>query len=113
MDCIFCEIAKGNLNAEFIYEDDKVVAFHDLNPQAPIHFLVIPKEHIKSANYIDDDNSFIISHIFKVISEMAKTMDFAEEGYRIINNCGEDGGQTVEHLHFHVLAGRNLQWPPG
>jgi len=112
MDCIFCEIAKGNLNTEFIYEDDKVVAFHDLNPQAPIHFLVIPKEHIKSANHIDEDN-LIVSHIFKVIKELANSMGFAEKGYRVINNCGEDGGQTVEHLHYHVLAGRNLQWPPG
>ena len=88
------------------------MAFYDLAPKAPVHFLVIPKEHIKCADEINEENSEIIAHIFTVIAKIAKDLNLGE-GYRIVNNCGENGGQTVPHLHFHVLGGRLLAWPPG
>lgn len=113
MDCIFCKIVKGDIPSNKIYEDDKVLAFHDISPEAPIHFLVIPKEHIKSANDINEKNSHIISHIFLVINKIVRELNIAEAGYRIVNNCGKDGGQTVDHIHFHVLGQRDLKWPPG
>ena len=113
MDCIFCKIANKEIESNIIYEDDSVVAFNDLNPQSPIHFLVIPKEHISSTNDINENNKEIIGHIFCVISKIAKDKGCDKDGYRIINNIGKDGGQSVNHIHFHVLAGRSLQWPPG
>lgn len=113
MDCIFCKIVNGDIPSNKIYEDDKVLAFHDISPEAPIHFLVIPKEHIKSANDINEGNSHIISHIFLVINKLVRELNIAETGYRIVNNCGKDGGQTVDHIHFHVLGQRDLKWPPG
>ena len=112
-DCIFCKIINGEIPSEKLYEDDKVYAFYDITPEAPIHFLVIPKEHIGSANDLNIDNSHIVSHIFTVINKLVVELNIANTGYRIINNCGEDGGQTVKHIHFHVLGGRNLKWPPG
>ena len=112
-NCIFCKIINGDIPSNKIYEDDKVYAFNDINPEAPIHFLVIPKEHIESANAINENNADIVAHIFKVINKLVIELGVAEKGYRIVNNCGEDGGQTVKHLHFHVLSGRSLQWPPG
>ena len=112
-DCIFCKIAKGELSSDIIYEDDKVLAFRDLDPQAPVHILIIPKEHIESSNFIDEDNSNIIAHIFVVINKLAKKLGIADEGYRVVNNCGENGGQTVPHLHFHLLGSRKFSWPPG
>lgn len=112
-DCLFCKIANGTIPSEFVYEDDKVVAFKDINPEAPHHILIIPREHISSALYITEDNSAIVGHIFTVASSLAKKLGFDKGGFRIVNNCGRDGGQTVGHLHFHVLAGRNLGWPPG
>lgn len=113
MDCIFCKIVNGEIPSNKIYEDDDIVAFNDLSPQAPIHFLVIPKKHIESCNFVDKENSEVVGKIFLKISELVKGMGFDESGYRIINNCNKDGGQTVKHLHFHVLAGRSLNWPPG
>ena len=112
-DCLFCKIACGEIPTEFIYEDDKVAAFKDINPAAPVHILIIPKEHIASAMCLNDENAEVVSHIFKVVAKLADELGFAEKGFRIVNNCGSDGGQTVGHLHFHVLAGRNLGWPPG
>ena len=112
-DCIFCKIINGEIPSKKVYEDDKVYAFYDINPEAPIHFLVIPKEHIQSVNDLNVNNIDIISHIFKVINELVSKLGIAETGYRIVNNCGTDGGQTVGHMHFHILGGRNLQWPPG
>ena len=111
-NCLFCKIAAGQIPSNKIYEDDKVLAFYDIYPQAPVHFLVIPKEHIACADQIDGTNSAIVAHIFEVIAKIAKDLKL-EKGYRIVNNCGEDGGQTVGHLHFHVLGGRLLAWPPG
>ncbi|GAA0115771.1 histidine triad nucleotide-binding protein [Clostridium senegalense] len=112
-DCIFCKIAKGEIPSQKVYEDDKVLVFNDINPEAPVHVLVIPKEHIVSANKITEENSDIISHIFVVINKIAKELKIAEDGFRIVNNIGKNGGQTVGHMHFHVLGGRNLAWPPG
>ena len=112
MDCLFCKIIAGEIPSNKIYEDDRVYAFHDIDPKAPVHFLVIPKEHIRSAMEITDENSSIVGHIFAVIAKLVKEMGI-ENGYRVVTNIGEDGGQTVEHMHFHVLAKRNLAWPPG
>ena len=112
-DCIFCKIIKGQIPGDIIYEDDKIIAFNDVNPQAPVHFLVIPREHIGSANDIGKDNSHIINHIFTIIAKLARERNIDKDGYRIVNNCGEYGGQTVPHLHFHVLGNRKFSWPPG
>lgn len=113
MDCIFCKIINGEIPSNKIYEDDSVLAFHDISKEAPIHFLVIPKAHIESANDINEENSKIISHIFTVISKIVREFNISDTGYRIVNNCGKDGGQSVNHLHFHVLGQRELKWPPG
>lgn len=112
-DCLFCKIIAGDIPSTKIYEDDKVYAFNDIEPQAPIHIIIVPKSHISSANELTDDNAEVIGHIFSVAAKIAKEKGFAENGWRIVNNCGVDGGQTVGHLHFHLLAGRNLGWPPG
>lgn len=112
-DCIFCKIVNGEIPSKKIYEDEYVYAFYDINPEAPVHFLVIPKEHIKSVNLITEENSKVIAHIFEVIRNLTKELGISENGYRIVNNCGVDGGQTVDHMHFHVLGGRELKWPPG
>lgn len=113
VDCIFCKIAQGEIPSNIVYEDDKILAFKDLSPQAPVHILLIPKEHIKSANDLDEDNSHIVGHIFTIANKLAKELEIADAGYRIVNNCGENGGQTVGHLHFHLLGGRKFSWPPG
>lgn len=112
MDCLFCKIAAGEIPCKKLFEDDELLAFYDVSPQAPIHFLVIPKAHIASANDITAQNSAVIGRIYEVIATLAKELKLAD-GYRVVNNCGEHGGQTVNHLHFHVLAGRSLAWPPG
>lgn len=113
MDCLFCKIAAGEIPSAKVYEDEKVLAFRDIEPQAPVHILIIPKEHIKCANEINEENSSIVGHIFCVAAKIAQQEGIAEDGYRIVNNCGEGGGQTVGHLHFHMLGGRALAWPPG
>ncbi|MGL4452516.1 MAG: histidine triad nucleotide-binding protein [Sarcina sp.] len=112
-DCIFCKIAAGEIPSKKIYEDDKVLAFHDIQPEAPVHFLVIPKEHIQSINEVNEENSTVIAHIFTIINKIVKELNIADTGYRVVTNCGKDGGQTVSHLHFHVMAGRELTWPAG
>lgn len=112
-DCLFCKIVAGDIPSTKVYEDDKVYAFNDIEPQAPIHIIIVPKVHISSSNELTDDNAEVIGHIFAVAAKIAKEKGFAEKGWRIVNNCGEDGGQTVGHIHFHLLAGRNLGWPPG
>lgn len=113
MDCLFCKIVAGEIPSTKVYEDDSVYAFLDIEPQAPTHIIIVPKMHIASANELTDDNAEVVGHIFAVAAKLAKEQGFAEDGWRIVNNCGKDGGQTVGHLHFHVLAGRNLGWPPG
>lgn len=113
MDCLFCKIIAGEIPSSKVYEDDLVYAFNDISPAAPTHVLIIPKKHISSANELNEENAAIVSHIFLVAAKIAKRLGIAENGYRIVNNCGKDGGQTVGHLHFHLLGGRNLGWPPG
>ncbi len=112
MDCIFCKIAKGEIPSRKAYEDDSVLAFYDLEPQAPVHILIIPKEHISSCADVTAENSAVISHIFEVAAQLGKELGL-DRGYRIVNNCGEDGGQTVKHLHFHLMGGRQFTWPAG
>lgn len=112
-DCLFCKIINGEIPSKKLYEDDKIFAFYDIEPQAPTHFLVVPKEHIASALELNEKNADIVAHIFRKIGDLARELGFSDNGFRIVNNCGSDGGQTVGHLHFHVLAGRNLAWPPG
>jgi len=112
-DCIFCKIIKGEIPCSKVYEDDKVLAFNDINPQAPVHVLIVPKTHVQSIMDMNNDEYQIVSHVFKVASKIAKDMKVDEKGFRIVNNIGEDGGQTVPHVHFHLLGGRSLQWPPG
>ncbi len=111
-DCLFCKMATGQIAPNKIYEDGEVLAFHDIDPKAPVHFLVIPKQHIKSAADITSENSAIIGKIFEVIAKISKDMNL-EDGFRVVTNCGVDGGQSVGHLHYHVLAKRRLSWPPG
>ena len=112
MDCLFCKIAAGEIPSTKIYEDEWVYAFADIDPQAPFHGIVIPKEHIASATEITTENSLLIAKVFEAIAKIAEQENL-EKGFRVVNNCGSDGGQTVGHIHFHLLARRNLQWPPG
>ena len=111
-DCIFCKIIAGEIPSRKIYEDERCYAFHDIDPKAPVHFLVIPKEHITGANRITEENASLVGHIFAVIAKVAAELD-AGDDYRVVTNCGPKAGQTVGHLHFHVLAGRDMTWPPG
>lgn len=107
MDCIFCKIVNGEIPSNKLYEDDKIISFYDINPEAKVHFLVVPKEHICCADKIDENNSSIIAYIFEKIPMLAKKANITN-GYRIINNCGEDACQSVKHIHFHILGGEKL-----
>ncbi len=108
MDCLFCEIAKGNIPSTKVYEDETVLAFKDINPMAPVHILVIPKEHIAdSAADITPENSATVAHIFEIIAKIAKEQEL-DNGFRVITNSGEDGAQTINHIHFHILGGKKL-----
>ena len=107
MDCIFCKIVNGEIPSKKAYEDDKVLAFFDIQPQAPVHIVVIPKEHIESMNGITADNSQLVAHIFEVIPKIAKENGL-DGGYRVVSNCGANAGQTVFHIHFHILGGDKL-----
>ncbi|MBS3964033.1 MAG: histidine triad nucleotide-binding protein [Methylomonas sp.] len=110
-DCLFCKIVAGSIKANVVYDDDEVLAFHDLNPQAPLHVLVIPKRHVENLNALDDAE--LGGHLLRVAAQIAHQHGYAERGYRTVINCNADGGQTVFHLHVHLLAGRALHWPPG
>lgn len=107
-DCLFCKIIKGEIPSNKVYEDDEILAFYDINPAAPIHILVIPKKHIDSLAKIEKEDELLIGKIYGVINKIAEEKGFKEEGYRVIVNCGKNGGQEVMHLHFHVLAGTKL-----
>ncbi|MDD6032377.1 MAG: histidine triad nucleotide-binding protein [Oscillospiraceae bacterium] len=111
-DCLFCKIIAGEIPSKKVYEDDLCYAFYDIDPQAPTHFLVVPKAHLSGPDAVTDENSAVVGHIYAVIARLSKELGL-ENGYRVVANCGKDGGQTVGHLHFHVLAGRSLAWPPG
>ena len=108
-DCLFCKIINGEIPSKKLYEDEKILAFYDISPIAPVHFLVIPKQHIASVDAIDADNSAIVAYIFQKLGELAKLAGI-ENRYRVISNCGADAGQTVQHLHFHVLGGKEMNW---
>lgn len=112
MDCLFCKIAAGEIPSTKVFENEHVLAFRDIDPQAPFHVIIIPKQHIASAAEITAENSAVIAEIFEAAAEIAR-QEKLDKGFRIVNNCGEEGGQTVGHLHFHMLAKRNLAWPPG
>lgn len=110
-DCLFCKIAEGLIPSNRVYEDEVCFAFHDIDPQAPTHFLVIPKAHIGSVAEVTEDNADVVAHIFAVISKVTKELGL--DSYRVVSNIGEQAGQSVPHLHFHVLSGRDMTWPPG
>ena len=112
MDCIFCKIINGEIPSNKVYEDDTVFAFRDIEPQAPTHILIIPKQHIKSAAEIDERNSAVVAHIFEVAAKIAE-QEGLDDGFRIVNNCGDSAGQSVKHLHFHLMGGREFGWPAG
>lgn len=111
MDCLFCKIVSGEIPSKKVFEDEQCYAFYDIDPQAPTHFLVIPKQHIASAAAVDSSNSAVVAHCFEVIAAVAKELGL--DSFRIVSNIGEQAGQSVFHLHFHVLAGRDMTWPPG
>lgn len=113
-DCIFCKIANKEIPSTIVYEDDTVLAFKDLEPQAPIHVLVIPKAHFGSVLELGEKGREVAGHIVAdVVPKIAKELGLTEKGFRLVANTGDDGGQTVKHLHFHILGGRSMQWPPG
>lgn len=108
-DCLFCKIVKGEIPSDKVYEDEKILCFKDINPEAPVHVLVIPKKHISSINEISKEDEALIGSIFTVIKTVAEKLGIAEDGYRVISNCNENGGQTVPHIHFHILGGKKLE----
>ncbi len=112
-NCLFCKIVAKAIPAKIEYEDDEILAFHDIHPQAPVHILFIPKKHIESLAHITEDDTLLIGKIHKKIQETAKRLGLEDSGYRVINNTGRDGGQTVFHIHFHLLGKRPMKWPPG
>ena len=110
-ECIFCKIISGALNSEIVYQDDRLIAFRDVNPVAPVHVLIIPKTHVASLNVVQDFD--LTGEMLKLCVKLASELGIKESGYRVVINTGEAGGQTVKHLHMHLLGGRNLGWPPG
>lgn len=112
-DCIFCKITAKEMNAKIVYEDEKIMAIEDINPVAPVHILIIPKKHIASLDAVADEDLELMGHIQLTASKLAKKLGINENGYRLVNNCGSGGGQTVFHIHYHLLGGRAFAWPPG
>ena len=110
-DCLFCKMVAGEIKPDVIYDDEHILAFRDINPQAPLHALVIPKRHIANLNELDD--AALGGRLLNVAAELAAKFGYSESGYRTLFNCNDDGGQTVHHLHLHLLAGRRMRWPPG
>lgn len=113
MDCIFCKIVDKKIPAKIIYEDDLAIAFEDINPKAPVHVLVIPKKHISTSLDINESDNDLVGHMFQVANKIAKDKGIAERGFRLVMNCNKDSGQTVFHIHLHLLGGRHMTWPPG
>lgn len=112
-DCLFCKIVDKHIPSEIVYENDKVLAFKDIDPQAPIHILIIPKEHITTTNDLEEKHKELIGDLHLTATKLAKEMNIAEGGYRTLFNCNEEGGQAVYHIHLHLLGGRQMKWPPG
>ncbi len=113
MSCLFCKIIKQEIPATIVYEDDSIVAFEDVNPQAPVHVLVIPRKHISTTLEIADDDNELIGRMHQVASRIAKDRKVADKGFRLVMNCNRDAGQTVFHIHLHLIGGRPMNWPPG
>ncbi len=111
-DCIFCKLASGEIPTNKVYEDDTIFCFHDAEPQAPVHVLIIPKKHVASLDDVTAEDEKMLGHIMLKVQDIAKELGL-DNGYRLVNNCGEDGFQTVKHLHFHLLGKRKMTWPPG
>ena len=111
MDCVFCGIVEGRIPSDKVYEDEMCMVFNDISPAAPVHMLVVPKRHVESLLAVEDEA--LLGHLLAVARDQAKAKGMAETGFRVVINTGEQGGQTVSHLHLHVLGGRNLEWPPG
>jgi len=112
-ECVFCLISDGKIPSAIVYEDEELIAFKDINPEAPVHILIVPRKHIPSLAELSDNDMSLISKIYIVAKKLAKDFLIIDKGFRIVANCGKDGGQSVNHLHFHLLGGRALQWPPG
>lgn len=113
MDCLFCKIASGEIPAKLLYEDELVVAFDDIHPKAPHHKLIIPRKHIATLNDVSTADNALVGHMVQVVQKMAKDLGIADEGYRLVMNCNQGAGQSVYHIHAHLLGGRQMTWPPG
>ncbi len=112
-DCLFCKMVRGELKPDCVYEDDRVLAFHDINPQAPVHVLVVPKVHIATLNDLEDAHAELVGRLFVAAKRIAGELEIAQPGYRTVLNCNAAAGQTVFHIHLHLLGGRRFSWPPG
>ena len=112
-ECIFCRIAAGGIPAAIVYQDDMVVAFRDINPKAPVHILAIPRKHIPSLSSLSPEDDALVGRLVRIAAQLADEDSAAERGFRVVANCGPEAGQSVDHVHFHLLAGRPLGWPPG
>lgn len=112
-ECLFCDIVSGEQEADVLFENSQVLAFEDINPQAPVHYLVIPKKHIASVNELEAGDEHLVGKLHLAARQLAEEDEFAADGYRLVVNCGDDALQSVDHLHLHVLAGREMDWPPG
>ncbi len=112
-DCLFCKMIDGDIKPDIVYEDDDILAFNDISPQAPIHVLIIPKKHISTLNDTDESDIEVLGKLNRVAAKLAREYGFSEQGYRVVMNCNDAGGQAVYHIHLHLLAGRQMTWPPG
>lgn len=112
-NCLFCKMVAGEIETKTVYEDEKAFSFKDIDPQAPVHILVIPKQHLSSLRRASNDNEQLLGHLLNITRKIAKDLGIDESGYRIVINTGQDAGQAVDHLHIHLLGGRELTWPPG
>jgi len=113
MSCLFCKIVENKIPSKIVYEDERVLAFEDINPQAPVHILVIPKKHISTSLEIKSDDNELVGYMFQIANKIAKEKNIAERGFRLVMNCNRESGQTVFHIHLHLLGGRIMHWPPG
>ncbi len=112
-ECLFCQIVQGTLPAQRVYEDAQALAFSDIRPQAPTHLVIIPKTHVASLNEVIEPQEKLIGHLMRLATDLARRQGLQQDGYRVVVNCGPDAGQTVAHLHLHLLGGRAMRWPPG
>ena len=112
-DCLFCDIIKGDVKGDIVYQSDSVVAFNDINPKAPVHILIVPQKHISMLSELKQEDEAVMGEIIYIAARLASENNISQDGYRIVVNCGASAGQSVYHLHFHLLGGRSFQWPPG